>query len=247
VPRVKWRFPREFILRGESELLENRAQHIPMHARQRSTPAFDAATLHTIKTKPIAYERVESHTEEDVKRWYTEEYRATLTKYGITKPKRVLNMDEMGCRVARPRGERVVVPIECKELYTRSPENRKSLTIIETIYTDSREPLPPFIICPRKEIMDNWIHDNLKGGETITSSPTGYTNNEVIMEYLDHLIEHSGAGPNKEWRMLLCDGHVTHTYPEFIIKAVENHIVVVEFLSHYTHVLQPLDVGVFGP
>ncbi|SRR6266536_3138988 len=105
--------------------------------------------------KPIAYERVESYTEEDVKRWYTEEYRATLAKYGITKPKRVLNMDEIGCRVAYPRGERVVVPIECKELYTRSLENRKSLTIIETIYVDSREPLPPFIICPRKEIIDN--------------------------------------------------------------------------------------------
>ena len=133
-----------------------------------------------------------------MKRWYTEEYCATLTKYGITKPKRVLNMDEMGCRVACPRGERVVILIECKELYTRSLENRKSLTIIEMIYADSREPLLPFIIYPRKEIIDNWIHNNLKGGETIISSPIGYTNNEVVIEYLDHLIEHSSTGPNKE-------------------------------------------------
>jgi len=47
------------------------------------------------------------------------------------------------------------VPIEVKELYTASPENRKSVTIIETIYADSREPLPPFIITPRKKIIDN--------------------------------------------------------------------------------------------
>jgi hypothetical protein len=48
------------------------------------------------------------------------------------------------------------VPIEVKELYTASPENRKSVTIIETIQADGREPLPPFIITPGQKIMDNW-------------------------------------------------------------------------------------------
>ena len=47
------------------------------------------------------------------------------------------------------------MPIEVKELYTASPENRKLVTIIETIHTDGREPLPPFIIAPRKKIIDN--------------------------------------------------------------------------------------------
>ena len=47
------------------------------------------------------------------------------------------------------------MPIEVKELYTASPKNRKSVTIIETIYVDSREPLPPFIITPGKKIIDN--------------------------------------------------------------------------------------------
>jgi hypothetical protein len=203
-------------------------------------------TLHTIKTKPIAYERVESHTEESIKEWF-EGLRETQEKYGIRKAKRVLNMDESGARLACPRSEEVIVPINCKELYTISPENRQSLTIIETVYADGREPLPPFIICPGKQIMDNWIHDQLQGEESITTSPTGYTNNDVIMEYLEHLIEFSGAGPCKEWRMLLCDGHITHLYPEFVIKAAENHIVVHTFPSHLTHCLQPLDVGIFRP
>jgi len=54
-------------------------------------------TLHTIKTKPIAYKHVESYTKKDMKRWYTDKYRVTLTKYRITKPKRVLNIDKIGC------------------------------------------------------------------------------------------------------------------------------------------------------
>jgi hypothetical protein len=67
----------------------------------------------------------------------------------------VLNMDELGARVRCPGGASIVVPTEVKELYTSSPENRKSVTIIETIITDRREPLPPFIITPGKKIMVN--------------------------------------------------------------------------------------------
>jgi hypothetical protein len=82
-----------------------------------------------------------------VKDWF-KEYHNTLAEYKITKAKNVLNMDELGARVGCPRGEHVVVPIEVKELYTASPENQKSITIIETIVVDGREPPPPFIIAP---------------------------------------------------------------------------------------------------
>ena len=64
-------------------------------------------------------------------------------------------MDKSGARISYPTSEHVIVPIEVKELYTASPENRKSVTIIETIHANSREPLPPFIIASRKKIMDN--------------------------------------------------------------------------------------------
>jgi hypothetical protein len=64
-------------------------------------------------------------------------------------------MDESGARISCPTGKYVIVPIEVKELYMASPENRKSVTIIETIYTDGRKPLSPFIITPGKKIIDN--------------------------------------------------------------------------------------------
>ena len=64
-------------------------------------------------------------------------------------------MDELGARISCPTSEHVIIPIEVKELYTASPENCKLVTIIETIYADSREPLPLFIIASGKKIMDN--------------------------------------------------------------------------------------------
>lgn len=47
--------------------------------------------------------------------------------------------------------------------------------------------------------------------------------------------------------MLLLDGHITYENPDFVILAHDNHVALLEFPSHLTHVLQPLDVGVFRP
>ena len=86
-------------------------------------------------------------------------------------------MDETGARVGCPRGEKIIVPSDIKEAYTRSPENRKSVTIIETVYANRREPPPPFIIAPGSKIIENWVADEFRGKEAITSTLTGYTNN----------------------------------------------------------------------
>jgi hypothetical protein len=67
----------------------------------------------------------------------------------------VLNIDKVGVRVRCPTGESVIVPTRVKELYTESLENRKLLTIIETVITDSRDPLLLFIITLGKKIIDN--------------------------------------------------------------------------------------------
>jgi len=93
----------------------------------------------------------------------------------------VLNIDESGARVGCPREEHVIVLAEVIELYIASPENRKSITVVETIIADGRKPLPPFIIAPKKQIMDNWINEKFIGKERIAATLTGYTNNEVAL------------------------------------------------------------------
>ncbi|RPB04969.1 hypothetical protein L873DRAFT_1840235 [Choiromyces venosus 120613-1] len=120
--------------------------------------------LHSIKTKPIAQTRITTHSEEDVKDFFVE-YQNTVSKYGIKRAKYIFNMDESGVRIGCPTGEIIIVLIQVKELYTASLENHKSLTIIETICADGREPPPLVIICPGEKIMENCIQDNLTGAE----------------------------------------------------------------------------------
>jgi len=57
-------------------------------------------------------------------------------------------MDESGVRVRCLSGEIVIVPTEVQEPSTASPENYKSITIIETICADESPPPPQLVICP---------------------------------------------------------------------------------------------------
>src|SRR2546423_9710957 len=49
------------------------------------------------------------------------------------------------------------------------------------------------------------------------------------------------------YRLLLLDGHNSHVTADFIQFAIEKKIVLLCFPPHTTHLLQPLDVGVFSP
>jgi hypothetical protein len=61
----------------------------------------------------------------------------------------------------------------------------------------------------------------------------------------DHSIKYRNCGPDNPWHILLVDGATSHENPYFTIKAVAFNIEIVQFPSHLTHLLQPLDVGCF--
>jgi DDE superfamily endonuclease len=48
-------------------------------------------------------------------------------------------------------------------------------------------------------------------------------------------------------RLLIIDGHNSHTTVKFLEYAHEHNIIVLCLPPHTTHYLQPCDVGVFGP
>jgi hypothetical protein len=136
--------------------------------------------LYTIKTKPIASHRVNIHTEKTLCDWFEKEYRPALEFTGVKHRKYIHNIDEKGCRIACPAGEEVIVLVGIKEMYVGIPENRMSLTVIESISAD-RKAIPPVVIVPGKNIMVNWFAENITGHERITVSDSGYTNKGICI------------------------------------------------------------------
>jgi hypothetical protein len=86
--------------------------------------------------------------------WFETEYQPALEYTGIRSGKYIHNIDEKGCRIACPVGEEVVVPVRIKEMYVGVPENRLSLTIVESISADGKS-IPPLVIVPRGMIIES--------------------------------------------------------------------------------------------
>jgi hypothetical protein len=126
-----------------------------------------------------------------------------------------------------------------------SPEDRRSLTILEAIDAAGRKPPPPLVIVQEKYMMSDWFSPEMDLETTVITSEKSFTNNQIGFEFLKHFINHTDAGPHSEWKLLLMNNHDSHETPEFLKLANENHILPYPLISHLTHCMQPLDVDVF--
>ncbi|RFU23572.1 hypothetical protein B7463_g12766, partial [Scytalidium lignicola] len=177
--------------------------------------------LHKIKTKPIAQKRITAQDLEEVNDWFNR-YKIALKKYDIHKHN-LYNFNESGFRIGCPKGVEVLVPIELTELYSLSPENRRSVTMIETICANGMTPIPPVAIVQGKYHMVSCLW------------------------FLEHFIQHTHAGSDQLYKLLLMDNQTNHMNPDFTLLACKNNVVPFTFPAHLTHCMQPLDVGVFQP
>ena len=81
-----------------------------------------------------------------------------------------------------------------------------------------------------------------------TMSDSGWSNSNIFKKYLEEHFLPMVAPPSLEDPILLIyDGHASHKNPETIHWARENGIILFVLPAHSSHLLQKLDVAVFGP
>jgi hypothetical protein len=76
-------------------------------------------------------------------------------------------------------------------------------------------------------------------------SDSGFINGQLAIRWLEHFVEYTA--PHEETKVLLLDSHVSHISDDSIILAAASNVIIYAFPSHLTHILQPLDVGIFQP
>ena len=84
---------------------------------------------------------------------------------------------------------------------------------------------------------------------SISHSPKGWTDQELGSQWLEQDFEPATAARNTSngYCLLVLDGHNSHCTYRFCNFAAKHRIIIICLPSHTTHVLQPCDVGVFGP
>jgi hypothetical protein len=86
-------------------------------------------------------------------------------------------------------GEKVIILIRIKEIYTGIPENRFFVIIIEYISVD-RNVIPPVIIIPGVRIIASWFNNNMTRHKLIMVSESGYINKSIYIAWLDYFIKY---------------------------------------------------------
>ena len=81
----------------------------------------------------------------------------------------------------------------------------------------------------------------------ISLSENGWIDNKLCMEWIrDCFHPETKDCLRGDYRMFIVDGHASHISTEFIRFVREHKIVCLCLPAHSAHLLQPLDVGVFG-
>jgi DDE superfamily endonuclease/Tc5 transposase DNA-binding domain len=189
--------------------------------------------------------RLEQSTEENVKKWL-DAVSSTLQDNDI-RPCNVYNMDETGFNIGAMQAGRVVVDMTRNVNYKKHPGRQEWVTVVESICADGTV-IPPLVIFKGEKLSVNQIPTHVDDEWRFSCSNEGWTNDELALEWLRRCFEPATREKAaNEPRLLLLDGHGSHIKSEFLYHAFHNNIIILRLLPHTSHILQPLDVGVFGP
>jgi len=95
------------------------------------------------------------------------------------------------------------------------PGNREWTTVIQGINALGWA-IPPFIIFAGQYHLSFWYEgDDILGDWAISLSDNGWTTDEVAFEWLEHFDKHIKKKTKGTRRLLILDGHRSHTVLEF--------------------------------
>ena len=178
----------------------------------------------------------------------------TITKYDI-EPRHRYNMDEKGFAIGvLTRSLRIFSRASWAKKKVRQSlqdGNREWVSLLACICADGTA-LPPGVIFASKNttIRARWVAEIDPETHPIhaTSSPTGWTNNDIGLAWLTQVFDrYTKAKARQSYRLLIVDGHGSHLTREFIEYCHQNRIILAILPPHSTQTLQPLDVVCFKP
>lgn len=167
-----------------------------------------------------------------------------LIKYELLdKPHLVFNVDEKGITLNH-KPPCVVAGISCETSAVTS--GRSSTTTILGCGSASGLAIPPYFVFEGQRLMPELLNGANPGADG-TVSDSGWSNTKIFKKYLTEHFLKFVPGRQNEKLLLLMDGHKSHVAVDIIEWAQAHNIILHILPAHTSHVLQPLDVGCFGP
>ena len=159
----------------------------------------------------------------------------------VAKPMQVFNADETGISVVHKPGK-VVAELGWHYVYALTSAEKGKIHTILTCVSASGFVLPPMMVYPRKKKVPEHMREGAVPNTMFAVSESGWMNKDLYLDWFQFFIDNI---PPTRPVLLLQDGHGSHVSIELIELARKNDIHLLCFPAHTSHILQPLDVGVF--
>jgi hypothetical protein len=198
-----------------------------------------------IWTRQIDAARFKATNHEGVKRWF-DAVTELWVEHQYT-PSHVYNMDESGFAVGASESSRALVNIREASSWKQIGSRQEWITAIECV-SASGVVIPPLLIFKVKHTNTGWIPAQAPSDWRFSTSNSGWTSDNHGYEWLTTVFAPSTKPDDpSSRRLLIMDGHSSHTTANVITFCMQNAIDLLILPPHTSHLLRPLDVGVFAP
>ena len=233
--------------------VEDMANHL---RRERDAPPVGKRWAHnfvqrqpeidTRRSRRYDYQRAKCEDPKVIGGWFAL-VQNVKAKYGIVEDD-IYNFDETGFMMGIIFAGMVVTTSDgLSRAKLAQPGNREWATVIQGVNALGWT-IPPFIILAGQYHLANWYTEcNLPADWRIATTDNGWTTNAVGLDWIKHFDCHTALRTKGKCRLLILDGHESHHSPEFELYCQQNNIITLCMPPHSSHLLQPLDVGCFGP
>lgn len=193
-------------------------------------------------TQPLSYCRAVSANKETIRDFFGKLGAICARLNLLSKPMQIFNVDETGISIVHKPGK-VVTQLGRKNVWSvTSAEKGKTHTVVSCV-SASGYVIPPMMIYPRKRMTEK-LQQEAVPGTLFECSENGWINQGLYLKWFKFFLANI---PPARPVLLIEDGHASHITLEVIRLARENDVHLLCIPAHTTHLLQPLDVGVFKP
>ena len=199
--------------------------------------------LRVLKPRSLEIQRAKCGNIANVESYF-KELESVMRKYDLLdKPHLIFNVDEKGITLDH-KPPQIVAGVN--HVTSAVTSGKSCTTTILGCGSASGLAVPPFFVFAGKRMINDLMNGATPGAAG-TVSESGWSNTEIFKQYLTEHFLKFVPGRNDDYVLLLLDGHKSHIAVDIIHWAQQHNIIIHILPAHTSHILQPLDVGCYGP
>ena len=159
---------------------------------------------------------------------------------------RIFNLDESGFPLGGGKKLKVVAERGVKNVYNVSTESKESITVLACVSADG-SCQKPYVIFPGLRQPNYNFRQVDPSKYDVAFTPNGWISSESFFCWLSNLFYPTIKDSVQFPVVVFMDNHSSHINLATVEFCINHKIILYCFPPHASHVMQPLDICVFGP